>query len=121
MTDRNQVILVGRIGGKLVERKAQNGSSYIFFPFSLENRDAADSTDNNYSQDLHIMVFKKPVIDYMRRVKAKSGNRVVVFGFMSAFKTEVNGKTIISNAINAIDVMIVKSRSDEEIIQSQKQ
>lgn len=120
--DRNQVILVGRIGGKLVERKAQNGSSYIFFPLSLENRDAAaDSTDNNYSQDLHIMVFKKPVIDYMRKVKARSGNRIVVFGFMSAFKTEVNGKTIISNAINAIDVMIVKSRSDEEIIQSQKQ
>lgn len=114
--DRNQVTLVGQIAGKLVERKAKNGSTFVFFPLSLENRDAAaDPIEANFRQDLHIMVFRKPLLDYLKRVNARAGNRIAVFGFMSAFKAEVNGKTIISNAINATDVVVAKTRSDEEI------
>lgn len=119
--DRNLVILVGKIGGKLVERKTQTGSTFVFFPFALENKEAAsDPIEANYRQDLHIMVFRKPLIDYLKRVNARAGNRIAVFGFMSAFKTEVNGKIIISNAINCTDVMVAKTRSDEEIINSNK-
>ena len=119
--DRNQVILVGKIGGKLVERKTQTGSTFVFFPFALENKEAAsDPIEANYRQDLHIMVFRKYVIDYLKKVGAKAGNRCCIFGFMSSFKTEINGKTIISNALNATDVFIIKTRSDADIINSSK-
>ena len=110
--DKNQLTLVGRIGGRIVERKAQNGSSYMFFPIELENKAAADSTENNYHACVHVMLFKPKVIEYMKKVQAKTGNRVVVFGFVSAFKAEHKGEEIMSNGVNATEVYIIKTKPD---------
>lgn len=110
MADRNQLTLVGRINGRIVEKRAQNGSRFLFFPVAIDNRFNGTTTDGNYSQDIHVMVFVSRVLDYMKKVGAKEGNRVVIFGFVSAFKTERKGETIISNAVNATDVFIIKTQ-----------
>ena len=112
MADRNQLTLVGRINGKIIERTAQNGSKFMFFPMAIDNRFNGTTTDNNYSQDIHVMVFNPKVVEYLRNVGAREGNRVVVFGFISAFKNEHKGETIISNAVNGTDVFIVKTKAD---------
>lgn len=106
--DRNELILVGRVGGNVKKAKATNGSDYYWMPIEIENTQGATSTENNYRQGLNCMVFKKNVIQYLDKVKARPGNRVVVFGFMSSFKQVVNGKDIISNAVNVTDLFIVK-------------
>ena len=38
---------------------------------------------------------------------------------MSSFKQTINGKDIVANAVNANEVYVVKTKSDEEIINSQ--
>lgn len=112
MADRNQVTLIGRIGDAFKTGKTQNGSSYIWFPLNLEARANANSTDNNYYQTLHIMCFKKVVIDYLKRVDAHNGNTVIIFGFVSSFSNEVRGKRVIANAINANEIYVVKTKAD---------
>lgn len=112
MADRNNLTLIGRIGGAFKEGKTQNGGSYIWFPLDIESRSNATSTENNYYQTLHIMCFKKPVIDYLRRVNAHSGNTVVIFGFISSFPSEIKGKSLIVNAVNANEIYVVKIKAD---------
>ena len=110
--DRNDIRLVGRIGEIIKSGKTQSGGEYIWFPLEIEARANATSTDNNYHQKIHIMCFKKMVIDYLRRVNVKQGNTVVIFGFVSSFPSEIKGKDILVNAINANEIYVVKTRPD---------
>lgn len=111
--DFNQCIFVGRINGKIKEGKTQNGGSYIWMPLYIESRANANSTENNYHQIIHVMVFKKSVIDYMNSVGARSGNKVIVFGFVSSFPDEIKGKAVTVNAINANAVFVIKTKADK--------
>lgn len=112
--DKNQVVLQGRIGSVFKEGKTQSGTTFIYFGIDIESRANATSTDNNYSQTLKVMVFKPRVIEYLRRVKARTGNTVVVFGFLSSFYDEVNGRSILVNALNGNEVLVVKTKPDNE-------
>jgi hypothetical protein len=112
MADRNQLTLVGRIGGAFKEGKTKNGEPYIYFSFDLQSKQTQNSTENNQDQHLHIMCFRKQVIEYLRRVKAHTGNVAIIFGFVSAFKDEVKGKDVIVNAINCHECYIVKTKAD---------
>lgn len=112
--DRNDIRLVGRIGEVIKTGKTQTGGDYIWFPLEIEARANATSTENNQSQKIHIMCFKKAVIDYLRRVKVKQGQTVVIFGFVSAFPTEVKGKSVLFNAINANEIYVVKTKPDSQ-------
>ena len=116
--DRNQITIVGRIGNKIKKAKTVNGNPYIWMPIYLENRQAGDSPDYNQHQGINVMCYKAPVIKYLERVKAHTGNTVVVFGFISAFKTEINGKEIVAHAINCTEIYVVKTRADKEEVQT---
>ena len=108
---RNDLRLVGRVENTFKEGKTQNGDDYIWFLLNTEPKENATSTENNYNQKINIMCFKKHVIDYLKRVKLKSGNIVIIFGFISSFKFDVKGKEIISNAVNANEIYIVKTKA----------
>ena len=108
--DRNESILVGRVGSKIKEGKTQKGDTYIWFSLEIEAKTNATSTDNNYHQNINIMCFRKPVIDYVKKVNMRIGCTVVVFGFVSSFVYEYKGKTIASNAINGNEIYVVKTR-----------
>lgn len=112
MADKNFLTLVGRMGDAFKEGKTKTGGSYIYFSLELQAKQTQNSTENNQFQTLHVMVFRKPVIDYLKRVKAHSGNVCVVFGFVSAFKDTVKGKDVVVNAINGSEVYIVKTKAD---------
>jgi hypothetical protein len=114
--DRNELILVGRVGGNMKKGKAVNGSTYYWLPVEIENGQGSTSTDYNYHQGINCMVFnskRKNLIEYLERVKVHSGNRVIIFGFVSSFKQTVNGKDIISNAVNVTDIFVVKEAADK--------
>ena len=113
MADRNQLTLVGRIGGAFKEGKTKNGEAYIYFSLELQARQTQNSTENNQDQVLHIMCFRRPVIEYLRKVKAHIGNVVVIFGFITSFPDEVNGKAVRVNAINAHECFVVKTKQEE--------
>jgi hypothetical protein len=112
--DFNQCILVGRINGKVKEGRTQTGGSYVWMPLYIEARSNANSTENNYHQTIHVMAFKKTVVDYLNKVKARSGNKVIVFGFVSAFPDEIKGKAVTVNAINANAIFVIKTKADDE-------
>ena len=58
------------------------------------------------------MVFSKKVIDYLHKVKAHQGNTLIIKGYVSAFPNTVNGKDLITNAITANEVYVVKTKAD---------
>ena len=51
-------------------------------------------------------------MDYLHKVNAHQGNTVIVKGYVSAFPNTVNGKDLITNAITANEVYIVKTKAD---------
>lgn len=112
MADFNMLFLIGRIGAAMKEGTASNGSKYLYFSIEIQSKQTATSVERNQYQTLHVMVFKKNVIDYLRKVGAKQGNTVIVKGYISAFPNTVNGKDLITNAITATEVYIVKVKSD---------
>jgi primosomal replication protein N len=112
MSDFNMLFLIGRIGAAMKEGTASNGSKYMYFSIEIQSKQTATSVERNQYQTLHVMVFKKNVIDYLRKVGAKQGNTVIVKGYISAFPNTVNGKDLITNAITASEVYVVKVKPD---------
>ena len=110
--DRNIVILQGRIGSVYKESKTQNGKPFVYFGLEIESKSNSRSTENNYHQTLKVMVFRKKAVDYLKSVGARSGNRCIVFGFMSSFYDEIKGKSVLTNAINADECYIIKTKTD---------
>ena len=110
MSDKNIVILQGRIGSVIREGKTKNGGAFMYFGLDVESRSNATSTENNYRQTLKIMVFKPKVIAYLQKVKARTGMPCIVFGFMSSFHDDVHGKSVLVNALNANEVLCILTR-----------
>lgn len=110
--DRNSITLVGRIGDKIIKKKSANGSTYVWIPIEIQNTQGATSVERNFHMSINCMVFTKRLIDYLEKVRAASGNIIIVFGFVATFKQTINGKDIVSNAINATEIYIAKTTSD---------
>ena len=110
MAQRNEVILVGRIGKNLKFAMSQSGNEYAYFTLEVENQTHQGEWDKEYYQSLHIMCFKRPVVKYLKDVGARSGNIVVIFGYASSYKSEIKGKELLQNSINATEVFVVKTK-----------
>lgn len=106
------LFLIGRMGGAMKEGTAKNGSKYIYFAIEIESKQTATSVERNQSQILHVMVFRKAVIDYLHKVGAHQGNVVIVKGYISAFPNTIKGKDLMTNAITGTEVYIVKTKKD---------
>ena len=74
MANFNFLLLIGRIGAAMKESTASNGSKYLYFSIEIQSKQTATSVERNQYQTLHVMVFRKPVMDYLHKVKAHQGN-----------------------------------------------
>lgn len=113
MAQRNEVILVGRIGKNMKFAMSQSGNEYVYFMLEVENQTHQGEWDNEYYQTLHIMCFKRNVIKYLKDVCARTGNIVIVFGYASSYLNEIKGKSMLQNSINATEVFVVKTKKDK--------
>lgn len=107
--DFNMLFLIGRMGAAIKEGTAKNGTKYLYFSIEVESKQTATSIERNQHQVLHVMVFRKVVIDYLKRVKARQGNTIIAKGYVAAFSDTIKGKDIIANAITATEVYVVKT------------
>ena len=112
MAQRNEVILVGRIGRVMKFAMSQSGNEYVYFALEVENQTHQGEWEKEYHQTLHIMCFKRPVVKYLKDVGAKQGNIVVLFGYASSFMSEIKGKDVLQNSINATEIFVVKTKKD---------
>lgn len=110
--DRNDCRFVGRIGQRRKEGKTVKGEPYMYFEMDIESRFNSTSTENNYRQSIPIMLFKKNVIDYLKRLNVHTGTPIIVFGFVSTYTDELKGITLKSNGINASEVYVIKVKPD---------
>lgn len=101
---------MGRVGERMKKGKTVNGQPYMYFDMDIESKFNATSTDNNYHQSIPIMVFKKPVIDYLERLQIHTNTPIIVFGFVSTYTDEVRGITLKSNGINANEVYVIRTK-----------
>jgi hypothetical protein len=108
--DRNDCRFVGIIGERMKKGKTVNGEPYMYFDMNITSKYNANSTENNYEQNIPIMVFKPAVIKYLEKLKVHVGTPVIVFGFMSSFYDEVHGKQVLVNAVNANEVLCIQTR-----------
>lgn len=110
MTYRNDCRFVGRVGERIKRGKTVTGQTYMYFDMFIESNLNANSTENNYHQNIPIMVFKKPVIDYLERIGIKPNMPIIVFGFVSTYTDEVRGITLKSNGINCSECYVIQTR-----------
>ena len=114
MAQRNEVTLVGRVGQVVKFAKStKSGNEYIYFMVEVENQTNAaivGDRDNEMHQTLHVMCFRRQVIKYLKDVEIKTGNIVVIFGYVGSFLSEIKGKTVLQNSVNAIEIFVVKTR-----------
>ena len=108
MADLNECLFVGKIGSNIKKGKTQNGEPYIGFLLRCEPVANSNSSKNNQSQMISIRCFKPKVIRYIEDVKAKMNTNVVVIGFVSSYPTEVNGKRLTANSINANHIYCIQ-------------
>ena len=113
MAHRNDAIIVGRVGTNVKFKKAKSGSDYISFSLEIEAKSTAREYDYNHYQIINVTCFKKPVIDYLQRIKIKQGNTAIIFGFYSSTMDEVKGQRIAITRIVAHEVYIVKTKPTE--------
>lgn len=110
MNDINSVVLIGRIGSVLRFAKSVSGTPYTYFAMEIEDKtNAKEEKDYNYHQIVHIMCFKKRIIDYLQAVDVRQREKVVVVGFISSYASELKGEKIISTVVCARDILVVKT------------
>lgn len=110
--DRNDCRFVGRIGEHMKKGTTINGEPYMYFDMNIVSKFNANGAQNNYEQNIPIMVFKPAVIKYLEKLNAHRGTPIVVFGFVSTYTGELKGITLKSNGINANEVYIIKVKPD---------
>lgn len=114
MKQRNDLILVGRIGRILKYSMSKSGNEYAYFLMEIENQTHSSEWESELQQTLHVMCFKQNVVKYMKKVGAKTGNIVIIFGFVASFQSEIKGKQVLQNSVNATEVYIVKTKQDND-------
>lgn len=112
MAGRNDVTLIGRVGPNVKFKKAKSGNDYVAFSLEIEAKSTSREHDYNHYQILNVNCFKKPVIDYLKRVDIKQGNTAIVFGFQSSTMDEVKGQRVLITRTVANEVYVVKTNKN---------
>lgn len=108
--DRNECVLVGKMGAYYKEGVAQNGSRYLWFTIELETK--GDAISSAYTrQSINILCFRQKVVEYLKRVKLTQGNTIIVFGFINSFQNVIKGKYLATNSVNANEIYVVKTKA----------
>ena len=117
MLDKNLNFYEGVIGDDYSMKRAKTGKEFITFSLCVNAffKDMADDTERTTSQQyIRIFVYDKKCIAYLKKVKARRGNRAFVFGRVQSVKNEYRGIEFITLSIMARDVAIIKTKADKE-------
>ena len=112
MMDKNIVLLEGIIGDDYKYGKTVDGKDYATFSLCINSfvKEIADGTERTHSQAfIRIFVYDKRMVEYLRKVNARRGNRASVFGRLVSFKSEYRGNTFMVNNVVCRDVQIIKT------------
>lgn len=110
MADFNSCFFVGRIASNVKYGTTQNGERFVGFLLNCQPAANANSSQNNQNQYISIRTFKPKVIRYLESIGAKMNDPCVVVGFVSSYRTEVRGKSLVANSINGNQIFIIKTR-----------
>ena len=113
MKDNNIVLLEGRIGEDYKYGKTQDGKEFATFSLVIAatNHEYKDQDElNRPTTYVRVFAFDKRQIEYLRKVKARSGYRASVFGRLNSSHTEHKGISIMSNNVVVRDIHIIKTQ-----------
>ena len=114
MKDKNIVLLEGRIGEDYKYGKTQDGKEFATFSLVIAATNPPLPQDqdelNRPTTYVRVFAFDKRQIEYLRKVKARSGYRASVFGRLNSSHTEHKGISIMSNNVVVRDIHIIKTQ-----------
>ena len=111
--DKNIVMLEGQIGDDFKFGKTQDMKEFCTFTLCINSfiKDMAHSTERTNSQVyIRTMIFDKKLVEYMKKVKAKQGQRVSVFARLTSHKSEYRGISYIQNNVVVRDIHVIKTK-----------
>ena len=106
-------MLEGRID-KLQYTRTEEGKEYAAFwlemqAFDKELRDVTERKDDTF---IPIVVFDHHLLTYLRKVNAKNGNLVSVFGRLSSYRREFKDKIFRQVNVVVRDIHIIKTKNE---------
>lgn len=117
MKDRNIVELSGIIGEDAKFGKTHDGKEYYTFSLSVNcfSKEMSDSTERTHSQVFcRIFVYDKRQLEYLRKINVHQGQRAIIFGRITSFRSEYKGNSYIANGVVCRDIDIVQTKSYKE-------
>ena len=106
----NRVTLRGKISMKVKYSKTVDGNEFCSFNIEMNNNQQRtyDKTARDTMFYLHIMVFKKEVVEYLKRNNAKQNDVVTIEGRLNCKRVEMKGIEFYQTNIIAHDIQITK-------------
>ena len=114
MKDRNIVELSGIIGEDAKFGKTQDGKEYYTFTLSVNyfNKEMSDSTERTHSQVfIRVFLYEKKQLEYLKKINVHQGQRAVIFGRLTSFRSEYKGNSFIAKSVVCRDIDIVQTKS----------
>lgn len=102
--NKNEITLCGRIGSTFKEGRSVNGNRYIAMAMEIDNK-------GEFRNVVHILCFKAPVIDYLKKMKVREGTPIIVFGGVGSWGDEIKGTQIVQNAVFARQIYVIKTQA----------
>lgn len=113
MLDKNMVFIEGIIGEAFKYERAQSGREYATFSLNVQpmSTEMADDIEQMNGQVyIRVFVFDKRVLENLKRVGAKSGQRADIFGRLTSFKNTYKNVSYVTNCLVARDMNIIQTK-----------
>lgn len=109
--DKNIVLLEGRIGADFKYLKTKTKQDYATFTLYVMSYDAKlrDSSETKVETKVRIMCFDPVQVEYLRKVSAREGNRVSIFGRINTRTTEIRGNFYAMMDVVVRDIKLLKT------------
>lgn len=116
MRSKNIVLLEGRINDDFRYKRTKEGMEFCTFTLVMTNSiDRVSGSKNERAGKevfIRTMVFDAHLLRYLRRVGAKSGNIVSIFGRLNSYFADFRGHQIYQMDVVVRDISIVKTKEE---------
>lgn len=112
MIDKNFVFLEGIVGDDYKYMKTRDGKDFATFTLYINsfNKEYRDKTEAAIYVHIRIMVFDARLVEYLKKVKPRNGNRVSILGRLNSHKNEYKGTELWQNDVVVRDIHIIKTK-----------
>ena len=107
MKDTNEIKIVGRVS-RIKTAFSAKGEEYARITIAIEDpRNADEEGEYNRYNIIYVSAFKRHVLNAIRRENIRSGNRILLKGYLSSYKVQVRGTEIYMLGVVAREVELV--------------